>query len=406
LYKLNAFAGAKIEDPYETIAKYKTYLEQEEKADLVIPLCHLYVPQDTVTCERFDFPIVLSGHDHHVVDQVISGSRLLKPGADADNAIIIDITWPSSTSDAPTITCKTVKVADYPADPELEERVRRCYSILEHLRHTELTPIPAKFRPLSSVGTRSRPVTIGTFLWTCLREALNNSSRTVDGWTVDCVAISGGHIRGSKDYPADSFFSLEDMKSELQEKEETCIAAIPGHLLASSIVSSRSGPNPGFFQLDDGIVLSESGNQIVSIGSEPFDPEREYRVATTRWDIFEGHDELIAYFKQHEEKRPTASWPIYATIVSYFASNVWKQIWNKLDLNQDGKIDASELKSVDLDGDNRINKAEMAIALRSLGFEVDNEELSFVDCIMDIAGDSNKDGYLTLEEINIHSGCK
>lgn len=45
LYKKNAFAGAKIEDPYDTIEKYKNILEKESKVDLVIPLCHLYVPQ-------------------------------------------------------------------------------------------------------------------------------------------------------------------------------------------------------------------------------------------------------------------------------------------------------------------------------------------------------------------------
>ncbi len=36
-----------------------------EGCDMVLPLCHLYEAQDEVTCRQFDFPVVLSGHDHH-----------------------------------------------------------------------------------------------------------------------------------------------------------------------------------------------------------------------------------------------------------------------------------------------------------------------------------------------------
>lgn len=403
LYKKNAFNGAKIEDPYEAIAKYKDILEKEERADLVIPLEHLYVPQDAVTCERFDFPIVLSGHDHHVVDEIIHGTRLLKPGADADHAIIIDITWENAQVDKPVITAKTVKVKDYPADEELSEKVRRAYSILDHLKKTELTPIPKQFRPLSSVGCRNRPTTIASFLWTCLREALNNSAKALgpNERTLDCVIISGGHIRGSKDYPDDAFFSLEDMKSEVQGKDETFLVQMPGNLIRDGIKASRECPNPGFLQHDDGIRWSATG-ELLTVAGEAFDENKLYNVGTSRWDIYEGPcKQWIDYFKDRPDRAPTASWPIYPSIVSYFARNVWGQIWNKLDANKDGKIEASELKKFDLDGDNRIDKHELAAALRGIGFEVDGEELSFVDLVMELAGDTNKDGYLTLEELNI-----
>ena len=85
LYKPGAFGGAEIEDPWETLEFYKAYLEQHLSCDLVLPLCHLYEQQDEVTCRRFDFPVVLSGHDHHVVDRVVDGTRILKPGSDAEN---------------------------------------------------------------------------------------------------------------------------------------------------------------------------------------------------------------------------------------------------------------------------------------------------------------------------------
>ena len=42
---------------------------------MVLPLCHLYEFQDEKTCEMFDFPVVLSGHDHHKVDRSVRGVK-------------------------------------------------------------------------------------------------------------------------------------------------------------------------------------------------------------------------------------------------------------------------------------------------------------------------------------------
>ncbi len=49
----------------------------EDNCDMVLPLCHLYEFQDERTCREFDFPIILSGHDHHRVDRVVNGTRLV-----------------------------------------------------------------------------------------------------------------------------------------------------------------------------------------------------------------------------------------------------------------------------------------------------------------------------------------
>ena len=56
---------------------------------MVLPLCHLYEFQDERTCNDFDFPVVLSGHDHHRVDRMVEGSRLLKPGK-VNNILAVD----------------------------------------------------------------------------------------------------------------------------------------------------------------------------------------------------------------------------------------------------------------------------------------------------------------------------
>ena len=62
-----AFGGATITDPWEALEKYKTILESDLHCDFVLPMEHLYVPDDHITCQKFDFPVVLSGHDHQYV---------------------------------------------------------------------------------------------------------------------------------------------------------------------------------------------------------------------------------------------------------------------------------------------------------------------------------------------------
>jgi 2',3'-cyclic-nucleotide 2'-phosphodiesterase (5'-nucleotidase family) len=62
-----AFGGATVTDPWEALAKYKQILETKENCDFVLPMEHLYVPDDHITCQKFDFPVVLSGHDHQYV---------------------------------------------------------------------------------------------------------------------------------------------------------------------------------------------------------------------------------------------------------------------------------------------------------------------------------------------------
>ena len=163
LYRPGAFGGAKIEDPWEVMATYKKKLEKQEGCDVVVPLCHLYEPQDERTCREFDFPVVLSGHDHHVVDRLVEGTRLLKPGQDGIKAVILDLSWPNASSEKqPVIEYEIVQVSDWPPDEVLKKVAEDCYKVLDPLRRTELAQVPASYRPLSSVQARGQRVSMGT----------------------------------------------------------------------------------------------------------------------------------------------------------------------------------------------------------------------------------------------------
>ena len=114
LYKPGAFGGATIDDPWECMKEYNGKLKNEDGCDMVLPLCHLYEIQDERTCNEFDFPVIMSGHDHHRVDRMVNGTRLLKPGMDAHYAIVMDLIWNSKSSDGtPEINVETIPVGGF-----------------------------------------------------------------------------------------------------------------------------------------------------------------------------------------------------------------------------------------------------------------------------------------------------
>ena len=200
-----------------------TWLRYNEKllgegCDTVLPLCHLYEFQDERTCAELEVPVVLSGHDHHRVDRMVEGTRLLKPGMDGHYAVVLDLTWDSAQSDrTPTVESVTVPVANYEADSELEAEMKRAYSVLDPLLKTDLATIPDKYFPLSSLGPRERRVSMATYLCSQLRIALNMDTENYSDHC-DCFILKGGNIRGERDYSANKL-TLEGLKSELQAEE-------------------------------------------------------------------------------------------------------------------------------------------------------------------------------------------
>jgi 2',3'-cyclic-nucleotide 2'-phosphodiesterase (5'-nucleotidase family) len=201
------------------LREYKEILESAPlNCDLVIPLQHLYVPDDHKTCRDFDFPVILSGHDHHRVDEVVEGSRLLKPGLDGVYATVLEITW-EKDSNEPVIDARFVKTAEWNPDPALKAECDKAYDALAPLRNTELARVPPNFAPLSSVNARGRVTTMGKLICSLLRSSLNVERGRQRNHFVDAVLLMGGNIRGGQDYEKGSFFSLEALEAEVKADE-------------------------------------------------------------------------------------------------------------------------------------------------------------------------------------------
>lgn len=370
LYRERAFGGATIEDPWQTMAIYSQRLQEERGCDLVLPLCHLYEPQDERTCRDFDFPLILGGHDHHVVDRMVAGTRLLKPGLDGHKAWQVDIMWHSSRSNRlPIIKAELLDVKAWPADKALIEVEKEAYSILDPLRKTQLCKVPATFRPLTSFGSRGRRVSMGTFLLSRIRDAMNMDDDVERGIrTCDCALLKGGNVRGGRDYTDEVFITLEVLQSELQEGKEILLIPVPGFVLKVGLRETFAVPNPGWMQYDDGVRLDGDGC-VTHVYHEPLDLKRIYRVASYS-DFWRTRDSptIGSYFEVHPEVLPNAETgkPVHALLLRLFAVQIWSRLWSALDREGKGTISDEDFRLLDVDGDGKVTREDVKRAISQI----------------------------------------
>eukprot|EP00434_Breviolum_minutum_P019428 symbB.v1.2.017131.t1/scaffold1268.1/size213459/12 len=362
LYRPGAFGGATIEDPWQVLATYKKKLEEQKTCDVV----------DERTCRDFDFPVVLSGHDHHVVDRLVEGTRLLKPGQDGIKAVILDLSWPNaSSSKLPVIEYEIVNVADWPPDEALKKVAEESYKVLDPLRRTELTQVPASYRPLSSVQARGQRVSMGTFLLSRIRDAMNMDMPLGERY-VDCALLKGGNIRGGREYNDDEHINLEVLQTEIEEAKQILVVPVPGSVLRVGLRETFGAPNPGWMQYDDEVELDEDG-YVVSIAKQSLDPDRIYKVATIV-DFWRKRDapSIGKYFEDHPDQlpEPDSGRPVHALLLNFFAMQVWTRIWKELGLSGgDGSIEPNAFKALDADGDGVVSKEDLKKKLLQVGFE-------------------------------------
>jgi 2',3'-cyclic-nucleotide 2'-phosphodiesterase (5'-nucleotidase family) len=417
-----AFGGATIDDPWETLERLQTKLMGPQyKCDTVIPLQHLYVPDDHITCEKFDFPVILSGHDHHRVDEVVHGTRLLKPGMDALYTTVLEMIWPDAECEEPQIKARFVKTSDWEPDADLDEENERAYDVLEPLRNTELASVPNMFQPLSSVNSRGSVTTMGSFICSLVKASMNLTRRQRDN-KVDAVLLMGGNIRGGQDYEVGSFFSLEALEAEIKSDEVMAVVPMPGWLVASGIADTHAGdPIPGWMQYDNGITedMSQNPPVVTHIANAPIDPDRIYLVATKVSDLTNGQSpSLTHYFNEHPEVLPPkgAYVNIQAELMSFFARNLWRRIWDALSETLDEECDTEvyeqdpsaaacnperRLETLDNDEDGVVSVEDIQRALRDIvGLSVDKREQSLAEFVHDFA-DATGNGKITLEDIAI-----
>ena len=351
-YRRPPFGAAPVTPPNATAIAEAEMLMRERGCACVIPLTHQSVADDRELMRLNEsrvsplsplFPIILGGHEHTVFLEQLGRTWLVKAGADAEHAIVADLTWPeekpASGPDFPSVQIRLENTAAYAEDAAMRARVDGHMQKVLELEHATLVALkPGEL--LSSVGTRVRQTSLGTRICSRIRDALG----------ADCCLINGGGIRANRDYP--HRFTYADLKAELPFDNQVVVARLPGSVIRDAIVASRArapAESGGFLQVDNGMRIEEGTNRALEIGGMPIIDGRDYRVALVR-NLFSGmdHQEPLLRFAQ---KNPALIPPeesgrdIKQVLVESFSIALWKQLggFDQVDANHDGVVTEEEL---------------------------------------------------------------
>jgi EF-hand domain pair len=352
------------------------------------------------------------------VDEVVGKTRLLKPGMNGVYATALEITWKDSSTTKPEIRARFVKSNMWKPDPMMLEENERAYDVLAPMRNTELARVPPSFEPLSSYGSRESVCSMGKFLCSLIKSSMNVARRQ-RSHMVDAVLLMGGNIRGNAEYHPGSFFSLEMLEAEVKADEVVAVVPMPGWLLAQGIQATHAGePISGWMQYDEGIVEDYNHDPplVTHVAHEPIDMDRIYRVATKISDLRNGQSPPWSeyYTKNADVLPPKGAYVnVHAELMSYFARNLWRKLWDvvsieiasKCDNASNGEVDECNLDerfaALDVSGDGVITVEEIQMALRDrLGYSVDDREKSLAEFVHSFA-DTTGDGKVTRQDLEV-----
>lgn len=244
-----------------------------------------------------------------------------------------------------------------------------------------------------------------------------NTSRRQRKHDIDAVLLMGGNIRGGTDYPTGSFFSLEALEAEIKSDEVIAVVPMPGWLLAEGVAATHAGdPIPGWMQYDHGVQEEwKDGKPVITqVRGRPINLEQTYRVATKISDLTNGQSPpWTEYYSNNRHLLPPkgAYVNIQAELMSYFAKNLWRKIWDNLtktidlecevELDDDNCHAEMRMESLDLDKDGLVSVEEIQTALDEIvGLSVDNRELSLAEFVHSFA-DTTGNGKVTLEDLKL-----
>lgn len=167
---------------------------------------------------------------------------------------------------------------------------------------------------------------------------------------------------------------------------------MPGWLLAAGVEATHAGdPIPGWMQYDRDVQqdFSQSPPKVTHVAGEPLDEHRVYRVATKISDLTNGQSPpWTEYYTEYPHFLPAkgAYVNIQSELMSYFARNLWRKIWEASSsiIDKECLVDiecAAEerLDVLDQSGDGYVTVEDLQRALRDLvGYSVDERETSLV----------------------------
>ena len=422
LYRKGAFNGhaAKIVPVLEAVDDAVTRVRRvHPHVDCIIPLTHQELRDDVEMANRgHNFPVILGGHDHHVVNELHNNTHIVKAGSDLFNVAVVDLVWAEGTParSAPTsVSIQLVPLATppkykgpplelvYKADPAVLEEVQKRQRPAEELKEATLAVYPAD-GSLTSVGVRLGERSMATLICTALRDVAGG----------DGALINAGSIRGNKTY-SDGKVRFADLNAECPYPSSQIVVNIPGAILFEAIAESRApwrgvvsatqrvdsepGTSRDALHCDDNMKVDPNTSMVFQVAGQPFDPDRVYHIVI---DSFIMRTNVV--FKRFAEAHPDAipsdesGQPALPMLVRYFCNRIWA---NLCDVNGDGTVEMHEVDEffdeADTDGNGEIDLDELMVAMSFRLGDLDVSRILAEQCIS--FADADKNGTISKSEL-------
>ena len=347
VYRGPPFGGAELLPANPAAMREAARLVSEHGCGVVVPITHQPLADDRALAQAWSgspLPLIVGGHEHVVMVERSSGTCIVKAGSDATHAAIIDLVWALEAPadgrfDAPTVTVRTLAVADYPEDARLRARVDAHMAKVHALEHVPLMSL-APGETLSSVGVRVRQTSMGTLICSRLRDAL----------AADVCLFNAGGIRAGRDYTGTVTYG--DLKTEVPFENEVVVVRMSGRVIREAVAASRAHApeeSGGFLQVDDRTQVTLPGHRVTKLAGVPLDDDGEYRVALVR-NLLDGMDHVLPlaeFAKEHPEKVPPhgAGSDVKVLLVDAFARALWTHLggFDAVDANHDGRVTEDEI---------------------------------------------------------------
>ncbi len=344
VYRRAPFGGAKLTPPTPAALEEARQLEGVG-CDAVLALTHQPVADDRALARAQSatgapFAVLLAGHEHQSSLEREGTTWIVKGGADAALAALVELEWPADGGETtPRVRVALHDVADYPEDAALRARVNKHMARVSALASATLLVL-GPGESLSSVGTRARQTTLGELLASRIRDALG----------AEVGLFNGGGVRGAKTYR--ERFSYGDLEAEVPFENEMVVVPLPGAVLAEAVRASRAHApveSGGFLQVCSAVAVGADG-EVTHIGGAPLDHARSYHVALVR-NLFAGMDHigpLVAFARQHPERIPPlgSGRDVKLVLLESFAASLWAELggFDRVDADHDGRVTAQELE--------------------------------------------------------------
>lgn len=114
------------------------------------------------------------------------------------------------------------------------------------------------------------------------------------------------------------------------------------------------------------------------------------------------------YIENRHVLPPKGAYVNQSELMSYFARNLWRKLWDKVSDELDGVCDTAkdcnpdgQLATLDVDGTGEVTIQDIQRALRELlGYSVDNREETLANFLHSFT-DTTRDGTVTLDDFQV-----